>query len=83
MNIALPEAMKLYIQEQVSAGGYSSVSEYIRELVRADQRRRHEEEVDRLLLEGLASGQPIEVSKEYWEDKRRKLAARKASTKRP
>jgi hypothetical protein len=32
MNIALPEAMKLFVQERVSEGGYSSVSEYVRDL---------------------------------------------------
>ena len=37
MNIALPEAMKLFVQERVSQGGYSSVSEHIRDLMRADQ----------------------------------------------
>ena len=37
MNVALPESMKQFVQERVSAGGYSSVSEYIRELIRADQ----------------------------------------------
>ena len=34
MNIALPESMKHFVQEQVNEGGYSSVSEYIRDLIR-------------------------------------------------
>lgn len=29
MNIALPESMKQFVQERVSQGGYSSVSEYV------------------------------------------------------
>jgi antitoxin ParD1/3/4 len=76
MNIALPEAMKHFVQERVSQGGYSSVSEYVRELIRADQRRKVEERVDALLLEGLDSGEPIPVTKEYWEEKKRKLTER-------
>ena len=36
MNIALPESMKHFVQERVTEGGYSSVSEYIRDLIRAD-----------------------------------------------
>ena len=40
MNIALPEAMKQFVQEQVAEGGYSSVSEYVRDLIRAAQKRR-------------------------------------------
>jgi len=80
MNIALPESMKSFVQGRVSEGGYSSVSEYVRELIRADQKRQVEERVDALLIEGLHSGAPIEVTPEYWEAKRRKLAA-KLSTK--
>lgn len=73
MNVALPESMKSFVQERVSEGGYSSVSEYVRDLIRADQKRRLEERIDGLLLEGLGSGEPIEVTPEYWEKKKRKL----------
>jgi antitoxin ParD1/3/4 len=76
MNIALPDAMKHYVQDRVSEGGYSSVSEYVRELIRADQRRKAEERIDALLLEGLDSGPPIPVTAEYWEEKKRRLTER-------
>ena len=36
MNIDLPEAMKAFVQERVAAGGYGSVSDYVRDLIRAD-----------------------------------------------
>ena len=76
MNIALPESMKHFVQERVTEGGYSSVSEYVRELIRADQKRKVEERIDTLLLEGLDSGQPIPVTPEYWEEKKRRLTER-------
>ena len=38
MNIALPEAMKQFVHEQVRRGGYRSVSEYIRDIIRAAQK---------------------------------------------
>jgi antitoxin ParD1/3/4 len=76
MNIALPESMKTFVQDRVSEGGYSSVSEYVRELIRADQKRKVEERIDTLLLEGLGSGQPIPVTAEYWEEKKRRLTER-------
>jgi antitoxin ParD1/3/4 len=76
MNIALPESMKHFVHERVAEGGYSSASEYVRELIRADQRRKAEERIDALLLEGLDAGEPMPVSKEYWEEKKRKLAER-------
>lgn len=83
MNIALPESMKHFVQERVTAGGYSSVSEYVRELIRADQKRKVEERIDTLLLEGLESGQPIPVTEEYWDEKKRKLTERLAKAIRP
>lgn len=83
MNIALPESMKLFVQERVTAGGYSSVSEYVRELIRADQKRKVEERIDALLLEGLDSGPPIPVTQEYWDQKKRKLTERLVKAKPP
>jgi antitoxin ParD1/3/4 len=83
MNIALPEAMKHFVQDRVSEGGYSSVSEYVRKLIRADQKRKVEERIDALLLEGLDSGTPIPVTPEYWEAKKRKLTERLAKTINP
>jgi antitoxin ParD1/3/4 len=76
MNIALPESMKHFVQARVSEGGYSSASEYVRELIRADQKRKAEERIDALLLEGLDSGDTIRVTPEYWEEKKRKLTER-------
>lgn len=83
MNIALPESMKQFVQNQVTQGGYSSVSEYVRELIRTDQKRKAEERIDTLLLEGLDSGEPLAVTPEYWEEKKRRLTERLAKTIRP
>jgi antitoxin ParD1/3/4 len=83
MNIALPESMKHFVQEQVTEGGYSSVSEYVRYLIRAAQKRKVEERIDTLLLEGLDSGQPIPVTAEYWEEKKRCLTERLGKATKP
>ena len=76
MNIALPETLKQFVRERVTEGGYGSVSEYVRELIRFDQRRKAEERIDALLLDGLNSGESIPVDAEYWEEKKRKLMER-------
>lgn len=55
MNISLPEAMKAFVDKQVSGRGYGTSSEYIRDLIRRDQDRQH---LRALLLEGAAS--PLE-----------------------
>ena len=83
MNVALPESMKHFVQERVSEGGYSSVSEYIRDLIRADQKRNAHERIDTLLLEGLDSGKPLAVTPEYWEEKKRRLNERLGKAANP
>ena len=76
LNISLPQTLKDYVEAQVKAGGYSTPSEYLRELLRQDQKQRAEERLEALLLEGLKSGEPIEITPEYWENKRRQLIER-------
>jgi putative addiction module CopG family antidote len=51
MNVSLPEELKEYVEAQTRAG-YSTPSEYMRELIREDQKRRAKERLDTLLLEG-------------------------------
>ena len=55
MNISLPEPMKLFVEEQVNKGGYSTASEYLRELIREAQRRTERQESEAKLLAGLQS----------------------------
>lgn len=38
MNISLPESLRHFIEEEVLEGGYSSTSDYMRDLVRQRQR---------------------------------------------
>ena len=65
MNISLPEPLKQSMDEQVTEGGYSSVSEYARELIRADEKRKAEEQLETLLLEGL-QGEEAAFTREDW-----------------
>jgi len=76
LNISLPQSLKDYVENQVRDSGYSTPSEYVRSLLREDQKRRAQEKLEALLLEGLESGKPIEIKPEYWETKRRQLVER-------
>jgi antitoxin ParD1/3/4 len=76
MNISLPDPMKQYVDERVSAGAYSSASEYVRELVRADQKRHAKEQLEQILLDAMNSGDPFEVTSEMLEDVKQKLRVR-------
>ncbi|NOT00408.1 MAG: type II toxin-antitoxin system ParD family antitoxin [Phycisphaerales bacterium] len=75
MNISLPEEMKAFVDAQLSRGAYSSVSEYVRELIRQAQRRSAQERLENRLLDGLDSGEPVPVTPAFWDNRRKKLAA--------
>jgi antitoxin ParD1/3/4 len=81
MNISLPENLKGFVDARVKAGGYSSVSEYVRDLVREDQKRHTQEHLEALLLDATRSGPGRAFAKKDWEALRRELARRIA--KRP
>jgi antitoxin ParD1/3/4 len=83
MNISLPEPLREFIDEQVSSGRYSSASEYVRELVREAEKRRAQENLEALLMEGLGSGAPTAMTPRDWEEIRRQALARIRSRKTP
>lgn len=82
MNISLPDQLKEFVDQQISTGRYSSVSEYVRGLIREDERRKAQERLESLLMEGIRSGEPTEFTREDWGEIRREalkqLDARRA-----
>ena len=70
MNISLPETLKDFVDHQVQERGYSTSSEYVRDLIRNDQVRQAEQRLAALILEGLESGPAIPVNEAYWNSKR-------------
>ena len=75
MNVSLPEELKEYVEAQTRSG-YSTPSEYVRELIRHDQKRRAAEKLDGLLLEGLTSGDSLPVDAAFWRDLKKEALAR-------
>ena len=76
LNVSLPKLLKQYVEEEAAAEGYSTPSEYVRELIRDDRRRRAHEKVEAALLQGLSSGPSKEISATRWTQKRRALSQR-------
>lgn len=80
MNISLPDVLKEFVDQQVVSGRYSSASEYVRELIREDEKRKDQERLEAMLLEGLNS-EAAEMRADDWEEIRRKGLARIRSRK--
>ncbi len=66
MNISLPDQLKDFVDDQVGSGRYSSVSEYVRDLIRDDEKRKAQEKLEALLMEGIQSGEPTGMGREDW-----------------
>lgn len=56
MNISLTDDLKAFVDTRVKTRGYSSCSEYVRDLLRRDEERAKEERFRMLIQEGLESG---------------------------
>lgn len=74
MNISLPEPLKAFVDSQVSTGRYSSASEYVRELIRTDEKRKAEDQLEALLLAGL-KGEETVMSRADWQQIRQEATA--------
>jgi antitoxin ParD1/3/4 len=83
MNISLPEPLKQFVDGQIAQGRYSSASEYVRELIRADEKRKAEQELEGKLLEGIGSAE-TELTAADWRAIREEALARvQARRKKP
>ena len=82
MNISLPEPLRLFVEQRVTTDGYSTASEYFRELVRADQKRKAEEKLETLLMEGLNSGPAKPLTKDDLNEVRRVVRQRVLARKK-
>ena len=67
MNVSIPDELKTFVEAQVSAEGYSTSSEYVRELIRRDRQRLR---LRSLLLEGLTEGTTHVVDEAFWATRR-------------
>jgi antitoxin ParD1/3/4 len=81
MNISLPEPLKQFVDGQIAAGRYSSVSEYVRQLIRDDEKRKVHEQLETLLLDGLR-GDETELTPDDWAAIRKEARARVGANKK-
>ena len=80
MIISLPDKVKEFIESQVSEGNYTTADEYFLELVKQDQKRKIEAELETLLLEGINSGEAILYTEDTIGEVRQRLSERLAQS---
>jgi antitoxin ParD1/3/4 len=82
MNISLPAPLKAWIEQQVANGGYSTASEYVREVLRRQQAEHARTQIDARLTEAIDSGPSTPLTRQDWKnirDKGIKRAGRRTS----
>jgi antitoxin ParD1/3/4 len=82
MHISLPESLKQFVKEQVEKDHYSNPSDYMRALIRAEQKRQAEQRLEAMLLEGLASGPGVTAGTPEWDEFWKKIYARVESDRK-
>jgi antitoxin ParD1/3/4 len=66
LTISLPRATKAFIKAKLHEGRFSTPSEYIRSLVRVDQEKSEQRELDAFVRRGLRAKQLPELSEKDW-----------------
>jgi len=70
LNISLPDNLAAVITQQAEQTGFDTATDYLVHLVLKDQDRLSQQaKIEALLIEGLESGEPIEATDEWWEQK--------------
>ena len=77
MSISVHPDLEAKLRRKAEAEGLS-IEAYVERLLRSDEQA--DEELERLALEGLNSGDPIEITSEYWEEQHRRLDQRLKKT---
>jgi hypothetical protein len=77
MTITIHPDLEARLRAKAEAEGLS-IEAYVERLLRSDQQA--EEAIEALALEGLNSGESIEVGSRYWEEKHRRLDERLKKT---
>ena len=78
LNVSLPDNLHKFLEERVAEGGYPTASDYLRDLVQEDQRRKAQDSLDALLREGLGSGPATPMMPQDWDEIRCKVQRRTA-----
>ena len=72
-TIILPDEIKTVIDAEVREHGFADAADYLTTLIRQDQKRRAKYELEQYILEGIDSGNYVEMTAETWRELRLNL----------
>jgi antitoxin ParD1/3/4 len=71
ITVELPDELAIQIQSQIAQGEFSNLGEYVVYLLQQEQSQLRSTELEKMFLAGLDSGELIETTDQWWEQKRR------------
>jgi antitoxin ParD1/3/4 len=71
ITVELPDELAIQIQSQIAEGEFSNLGEYVVYLLQQEQSQLRSTELEKMFLAGLDSGELIEMTDQWWEQKRR------------
>ena len=66
MNISLPAPLKTWIEQQVEKRGYSTASEFVRDVLRREQEQAVRAAIDSKLVQAIQSGESTPMTAKDW-----------------
>ena len=75
LNISLPEPLRLFVEEKMRKGGYTTASEYLGALIREAQRRALQHQLEAMLQAGIQSP-TSEMTADEWSALRDRVVSR-------
>lgn len=75
-KVTLPEPLQTWASERMAEGGYASIDEYLRHLIRHDATRAERAALEARLVQAMESSPKKRVTKKFWEETRARLEKR-------
>ena len=76
LNVSLPDTIERWLHDQSIRDGFGSVSDYVASLIQAEHHRRGENKLRQLIQAGIDSGEPVEITEEFWKQKHKEIDER-------
>lgn len=69
LTITLPDSLRDCVERRVASGEFGTPSDFVRDLIERDLRQPDRSRLEQLALEGLESGELIEMDDDWWKRK--------------
>ena len=73
IQVTLTDPLKAFVETEAAARGYANPGEYVKDVLGEARKRKFKAELEKLALEGLASGPGRPITEEFWQGLLKKI----------